>query len=517
MSTNTNTRLLVVSRDPVILQSLGSIGESNRWQVERATSPWEAMEEVQSGTTPDLLVLDLEQGGSDGLHILRWLRRLRPALGILLIGDTDDTERKQEAMRMGALDYLIRPLEESRLESSIRQHISEGREAADADMTSDDIEAVGDDRFFIGISPIMRKLRAQAALLAEANVPVLILGEAGSGKETVARLIHKLSLRSGFEFAKVNCALLPGDLLERELFGYQRVDTITSARPKEGKLELCAGGTIFLDEITEMSMNLQSSLLQTLKKKRFIRPGASTPVEVDIRILASSSTSAERAISEDKLREDLYYRLSVYTVQVPSLRERKEELPFLLRHFMHRLARHYNLTPRDFSPAIIEACQGYSWPGNLRELENFVKRYLMVGDKEPIWEKNGLNLGDGTVKATSVVSTNTATQAGPQSRSSVSAAYAGSLKSLVQSVKLEAERSAIAAALEKTGWNRKAAARLLDVSYRSLLQKIDQYQMKAPDSALYPGGRGLAAARVVGIHDNNEDDERNLKSYVQHR
>jgi two-component system, NtrC family, response regulator AtoC len=492
-NTNKNIRLLVVTRDPGILDSLGLIGKSNQWQVDHAASPWEAMEEVQSGTIPDLLLLDLEQGGSDGLHILRWLRRLRPSLAILLIGDTDEMERKQEAIRMGALDYLVRPLDVSRLESSIWQHISVGREAADADMTSDDIETVGEDRFFIGISPIMRKLRAQAVLLAEANVSVLILGEAGTGKETIARLIHKLSLRSGFEFAKVNCALLPGDLLERELFGHQRADSMASGRMKPGKLEACAGGTIFLNEITEMSLNLQSSLLQALKKKRFIHPEAPTPVEVDVRILASSSTSAERAISEDKLREDLYYRLSAYTIHMPPLRERKEEIPFLLRHFMYRLARHYNLTPRDFSPAIIEACQAYSWPGNLRELENFVKRYLMVGDNEPVLEKNSLNSDDVTLKPPSVVTMNAMPQVAPQTRQSVGAVYPGSLKSLVRSVKLEAERNAIAAALERTGWNRKAAARLLEVSYRSLLQKIDQYHMKVPNSARYPTEYGLRA------------------------
>lgn len=504
-----------MSRDSAILRSMWSIGESNQWQIERAANAWEAMEEVQSGATPDLLLLDLGQGAADGLHILRWLRRLRPALAILLIGCADGVEKKQEAIRMGARGYLVRPFDARQLESAIRQHLSEGYEAADADMTSDDVEAVGDDNFFIGISPIMRKLRDQAALLAEANVSVLILGEVGSGKETLARLIHTLSLRSGFEFAKVNCALLPGDLLERELFGYEREGTAASPRTKTGKLELCARGTILLDEITEMSTDLQASLLQALKKKRFIRPGTSTPVEIDVRILASISANAERAIAENRLREDLYYRLSIYTIHLPPLRERREELPFLLRHFMHRLARHYNLSPREFSPAVIEACQAYSWPGNLRELENFVKRYLMVGDKEPVLKKSGSHSDDAAQKAAFVMAPNVTQSTAVQNRPPVSIVHSGSLKSLVQSVKLETERGAIAAALERTGWNRKAAARLLEVSYRSLLQKIDQYQMKAPDTSLYPGGGGLRAS-VAGFHDR-EDDERDWKSYSQHR
>ena len=342
------TRLLVVSRDSAVLRPLWSMGESNGWQLEIAADPWEAIDRAQSGAPLDLLLLDLPQGNAEGLHSLRWLRRLRPALPIILIGHSDDNGRKQESIRMGARDYLIRPLEDRQLEMVIQHNLSMASEAIEADITSDDVEPVSNESFFIGVSPIMRKLRAQAALLAEANVPVLILGEDGSGKETTARLIHRLSVRSGFEFAKVNCAALPGDLLERELFGWERKGTNAPARTKTGKLELCAKGTIFLDEITEMPPGLQSNLLQVLKNKRFIRPGTSAFIEADVRVVAASSTNVERAISENRLSEDLYHQLSAYTIHVPSLRDRKEELSFLSRHFMHRLAKHYGLSPREF-------------------------------------------------------------------------------------------------------------------------------------------------------------------------
>ena len=212
-----------------------------------------------------------------------------------------------------------------------------------------------------------------------------ILGENGSGKDTAARLIHKLSVRSGFKFLKVNCAALPGDLLETELFGYERSDSTGSVRSKPGKLELCEKGTVLLDEITEMPTSVQSKLLQVLQNKQFFRPGSGATVEVDVRILAATSANIERALSEKKLREDLYYRLSAFTVQAPPLRQRKDELPLLLRHFMHHLAKHYGLPPRTFSPAVLDACHAYSWPGNLRELEEFVKRYLVMGDKELIF------------------------------------------------------------------------------------------------------------------------------------
>jgi two-component system response regulator AtoC len=494
--------LLVVSRDSAVLRSISLMGASNSWQFETSFDAWEAMDKVQSGATPDLLLLDLPQGGTDGLHILHWLRRLRPNLPIILIGHPNDVGRKEESIRMGACDYLIRPIEDRQLEMVIQRSLSTACEVPETDMTSDDVEAVGEDAYFIGISQIMRTLRAQAALLAEANVPVLILGEGGSGKETTARLIHKLSVRSGFEFAKVNCAALPENLLERELFGYERAGTNAPTRTKPGKLELCAKGTIFLEEITEMPLGLQSNLLQVLQNKRFIRPGTSTFIEADVRILAANGAKVERGISEKRFREDLYHHLSAYTIYVPPLRERKEELPFLSRHFMHRLAKHYGLTPRDFSPAIIEAWQAYDWPGNLRELEHFVKRYLMVGDKELAFEKTRSDLETGARNAALTGPRPVVNQFAPSpSQSNGGASGFKSLRSLVQSVKSEAERSAIAVALEKTGWNRKAASRLLNVSYRTVLYKIEQYKMTFSDAPLLPRAKGVRSEEA-GLLDN---------------
>jgi DNA-binding NtrC family response regulator len=454
------------------------------------------MERVQSGVTPDLLVLDIPRGDADGLHILRWMRRLRPELPIVLIGDNADSARKQEAMRLGARDYLARPVEPQQLECAIKEHLFAAADNAPTDLTSDDVEQIGSGSFFIGTSPVMRKLRSQAELLAEINVPVLIMGESGSGKETTARLIHQLSVRSGFGFAKVNCAALPSDLLQAELFGSERNG---NGLPKPGKLELCDKGTILLDEITEMSITLQTKLLQVLQTRQFVRPGGVTPVDVDVRIVASSTTSVEPALSENKLSEELYYHLSAYSIQVPPLRQRRDEIPSLLRHFMHRVARHYGLTPRSFSPAVLAACQAYTWPGNLRELENFVKRYLMAGGQE-------LSLGGNTLGPQQVETEEFPAVMSPRavhtlaSRTApvaVPAQNSDSLKSLVQSVKLEAEKNAIAAALEKTGWNRKAAARLLKVSYRTLLYKIEQYQMRASDTAVFPAGNGV---RNNGTH-----------------
>ena len=361
-----SSRLLVVSRDSVVLRPLWSMGESNHWQLECAANAWEAMERVQSGMTPDLLLLDLPHGDTDGLHILRWLRRLRPALPIILLGHPDDAGREQEALRLGARDYLVKPVDHSELETVIRHHLFTVGGNCEADITSDDVEPMSYDAFFIGISPIMRKLRARAALLAEANVPVLILGEGGSGKETTARLIHKLSARSGFEFAKVNCAALPSDLLERELFGCREMTGWHPRDLNQASWNSAQRVRCYWMKSPRCRWVYRPTCCRCCRTKRFMRPGTSIPVEVDVRVLAASTRNMEHAVSEKRLREDLYYLLSAYTIHVPPLRERKEELPLLSRHLMHQLAKHYGLTPRDFSPAIVEACQAYSWPGNLQ-------------------------------------------------------------------------------------------------------------------------------------------------------
>jgi two-component system, NtrC family, response regulator AtoC len=474
-------RLLVVSSDPSILRPLWSLGESNGWQLEIAVDPWDAIERTQSTARFDLLLLDLLQGNGDGLHCLRWLHRIRPSMAIVVLGHSDDLGRKREALRMGARDYLTRPLDDRQLEMAIQSNIYAADAVIEPEITSDDVEPVSHHSFFIGVSPVMRRLRAQAALLAEASVPVLILGEDGSGKETTARLIHTLSVRSGFEFAKVNCAALPADLLEGELFGGDRKGAGPVARTKTGKIELCAKGTIFLDEITEMPQSLQSKLVEVLRNKQFTRPGSYEIVEADVRVLAASSIKLERAVSEFGLSEELYHELSKYTLHVPSLRDRKEELSFLSRHFMHRLAKHYGLAAREFSPAIIEQWQAYHWPGNLRELEHCVKRYLMVGDGELASGACQIGTGFGFQEFALDRSGEGKQAASISNRFRTAGATSKSLRSLVQSVKAEAERTAIAVALEKTGWNRKAAARLLKVSYRTVLYKIEQYQMTASD------------------------------------
>jgi transcriptional regulator with PAS, ATPase and Fis domain len=279
----------------------------------------------------------------------------------------------------------------------------------------------------------------------------------------VSRLIHKYSPRAHRTFLKVNCAAVPGDLLESELFGYEPGAFTGATHPKPGKFELCNKGTILLDEIGEMPPMLQAKLLHVLQDQQFSRLGSRNVIKVDVRILAATNIDIPAAIAEKKLREDLYYRLNGFTINLPPLRERREEIGILLRHMISQIAESYGRPSVTISPKMLEACERYPWPGNLRELGNFVKRFLILGDEE---------MAIGELQAGTAAPAGTSLQAGSE----------GGLKGLVRNVKDEAEIEAITQALEQTNWNRKKAAVLLQISYKALLYKIRQYDIQRSGS-----------------------------------
>jgi DNA-binding NtrC family response regulator len=363
-------------------------------------------------------------------------------------------------------------------------------------MYQPEIERISEELYFIAASPATRRLRTQAGLLSQADVPVLVTGEAGSGKTTAAQLIHLLSIRSSFPFMRVKCAVLTSDLLENELFGYEH--TSANGRPEStpGKFEQCAKGTILLDEFDAMPDAVQRRLLKMLETGEFVRCGGQNPIRADVRIIAATCGDLELAAAEKRVQEELFYRLSIFELRVPPLRERHEEIPLLLGHLMNRLTRRYGVPAPRFSSALLDACQQYAWPGNLHELENFAKRFLAHRDEDAAlhellshpdygFASKGENEnGDGHA-TTSVHPSSLNT---PVEKSS--------LKLLVRNAKGETERSAIALALEQTHWNRKAAARLLNVSYRGLLYKIQEYGLEPPaDAARLFGAYGMREAK----------------------
>jgi DNA-binding NtrC family response regulator len=373
-----------------------------------------------------------------------------------MLSCVSDTRKVVQAIRLGAHDYLTKPFQKAELDAVIDQCLGTNQQNY-----AGDVEELSDDVFFVAASPVMRKIRSQAALVANVDIPVLLLGESGTGKEVVARLIHQLSPRAHRTFLKVNCAAVPADLLESELFGYEAGAFTGATHPKPGKFELCNKGTILLDEIGEMPPGLQAKLLHVLQDQQFSRLGSRSVIKVDVRILAATNINIQQALANKLLREDLYYRLNAFTLQIPPLRERKEEIPILLKHFMSRMSEEYARAPLPVSQTMLQACLDHTWPGNLRELNNFIKRYLVLGDEKlAITELQPKNDGSGA-------HFDGTTSHPPES--------AGGLKSLARTAKDEAEAGAITKALEETNWNRKQAAALLQISYKALLYKIRQY------------------------------------------
>jgi two-component system, NtrC family, response regulator AtoC len=456
--------ILVVDDEPSMLRYLQTLLEVDSYQVSTARSGVEALNQVRNGLAPDLVLLDLLMPELDGLQTLEQLRQAQPALKVVMLSCVSDTRKVAQAIKLGAQDYLTKPFEKAELDAVLSHCISERpEEAGTSGAEGGHVEELSDDQFFVAASPAMRKIRDQVAQLAAVDVPVLMLGESGTGKEVVARLIHKLSPRANRIWLKVNCAALPADLLESELFGYEPGAFTGATRSKPGKFEMCDKGTILLDEIGEMPPTLQAKLLHVLQDQQFSRLGSRSLVKVDVRILAATNINIAEAIESRKLREDLYYRLNAFTIRIPALRERKEEIPLLLRHFMGIYAARYARTPLPVSPALVQACLNHRWPGNLRELENFVKRYVVLGDESLVLNE----LESHQALQTTAV----------QPASALPADGSHDLKSLVRGLKDEAESKEIARALKETKWNRKEAARQLNISYKALLYKIRQFNL----------------------------------------
>jgi two-component system response regulator AtoC len=448
-------KILLVDDEPGMLRYIKTLLEVDDYKVETATTGEEALQHLEKGLQPDLVLLDVLLPGIDGLETLEKLRQKRPGLKVVMLSCVNDTRKVVQAMRLGAQDYLTKPFQKAELDRVIDVCLEQGKQ-----VYTDEVEELADDVFFIAASPAMRKIRSQAALVANVDIPVLLLGESGTGKEVLARLIHKLSPRAHRTFLKVNCAAVPADLLESELFGYEPGAFTGATHAKPGKFEICNKGTILLDEIGEMPPLLQAKLLHVLQDQQFSRLGSRSVIKVDVRILAATNINIPEALATKRLREDLYYRLNAFTLHLPPLRDRKEEVPILLKHSMTRMAERYARAPLPLTPALLKACHDHSWPGNLRELNNFLKRYLILGD-ENLAVSELQPKGDGP--------------GGTRGDSGARNDSGGGLKSLARSAKDEAEAEAITQALDQTNWNRKQAAAILQISYKALLYKIRQY------------------------------------------
>jgi len=462
--------ILLVDDEPSVLRYTKTLLEIENYHVETAASGEEALQRMNRGPAPNLIVLDMVMPGMDGLQTLASCKKLRPDQKVVMISCVNDTNKVVQAIQLGAADYVTKPFLSPQFQGAIRKALGTSEQslvpAADPLLTGNEmVDDLGEGFFFLAASPAMKQIRAQAALIAKVNVPVLLLGESGVGKEILARLIHKMSVRAHRSMVKVNCAALPADLLESELFGYEAGAFTGANKSKPGKFELAHKGTILLDEIGEMSAGLQAKLLHVLQDGTFSRLGGRANVQVDARVLAATNIDVKKAIAERRLREDLYYRLNAFTLTVPPLRERREEIPVLLRYYMNNLARQYGKNTLPISGKLEQECLRYHWPGNLRELGNLVKRYLVLEDENQLVDELRSKARDGGAED------GTASSSGR-----------GGLKALVRSLKDDAEAREIQRALDDANWNRKVAAAELNISYKALLYKIKQHGLSPSGS-----------------------------------
>ena len=403
------------------------------------------------------LVLLAWDGMAISKPIFTRLRASHPEVPVLVMATTAEMADYETFARLSAAGLVLKPFVDDALEVAIARHLR-----------VDDQSENGPAEFpleggasFVRVSKRMREVQAQAQLVAKSDIPVLILGESGTGKEVIAMYTHQMSRRAAKMFLKVNCAAMPADLLESELFGYEQGAFTGAVKSKPGKFEICDGGTIFLDEIGEMPATLQAKLLHVLQDGTFSRLGGRGPTRTDVRIIAATNVNMREAMARKTFREDLYYRLNGLSLSLPPLRERLDEIPALTSYFMRKGAKKYELEPLQISDILLQAMGQYHWPGNLRELENVINRYLILKDESAVIAELDLARGNTALPEKPAASHNDA----------------GGLKRLVRGIKGETESSVIAGVLEETGWNRKAAANDLKISYKALLYKIKQYEL----------------------------------------
>ncbi|MBV9888294.1 MAG: sigma-54-dependent Fis family transcriptional regulator [Acidobacteria bacterium] len=458
-------KILVVDDEPSIRKYLQTLLEVDGFEVETVGSGKEALAKISDGDRPDFIIIDVLMPEMNGLDTLRELLHLDRSLNIIMLSCSNEVGTVVEAIRIGAHDYLTKPFEKSDLDAAMLKSRQKKHLAQENQALRDYCDQVTEDLSFLAASPQMVRIRQQILQIAPVDVPVFICGESGVGKEVVARMIHLRSKRRNQAFIKVNCAALPGELLESELFGFEQGAFTGAHRAKPGKFELANKGTIFLDEIAEMSTHLQAKLLHVLQDHQYSRLGGRHMVDTDVRVLAATNVDVQEAMKSGRFREDLYYRLNVLSILVPPLRERATEIPLLFRHFLDKYSEKFGKGPMTPSKHLLDAAANYPWPGNLRELENFVKRYVILEDDE------------GSLRE--LVEMSSARQR-TSPRQEVSVPREQGLKALVRGLKDEAEMEAIADALEKTRWCRKDAAKMLGISYKALLYKMRQFNLDTP-------------------------------------
>lgn len=458
-------RILVIDDDVSTRDYLRALITRNGWKVFTAESGEQALEELEK-VRPTLVTLDLVLPGIDGIETLRLIKEKDGDVPVIMLSGHGQAKTIVQAMKLGAMDFLRKPFEGEELKIAINKALEKKKLVSEVEFLRVKVQEQTRGAFLFGTSPKMKEVSEIIEQVADTDITILVRGESGTGKELVARMLCYKSMRHSKPFVKVNCAALPSELLESELFGFEKGAFTGAQRRKLGKFEYADGGTIFLDEISEMHTNLQAKLLQVLQDGEFSRLGGETDVNVDTRIIAATNRNLEEAVGEGSFREDLFYRLNVVSICIPPLRERRDDIPLFVDCFLKKYNEQYHKSVPFLSNGTMETFMKYSWPGNVRELENMIKRIVVLGnDKAVLQEFEGRPTSRNGSRDFLLDDTDDVDEADLTRYS---------LKEIGKRASRMAEKRIIKRVLHQTRWNRKVTAEILQISYKALLYKMKE-------------------------------------------
>jgi two-component system, NtrC family, nitrogen regulation response regulator NtrX len=451
-------RILIVDDETSIREILRQLFEYEGHEVEMASSGAEALKRIDTAE-PDVVFLDVKMPGMDGLDALARIKEAAPGLQVVMISGHGTIDTAVEATRRGAFDFLQKPLDTDRLLVTLRNVLERKGLSQSVEALRSEVESRHE---IVGDSFQLRQVLERLERVAPTDARVLITGENGTGKELVARALHRLSRRRDRPFVEVNCAAIPSELIESELFGHMKGSFTGAVQDRPGKFEQADGGTLFLDEIGDMSLAAQAKVLRALEEGKVTRVGGQKPRAVDVRVVAATNKDLEEEIQEGRFRDDLFYRLNVVPIHVPPLRERREDIPLLVNHFTRMMAQKEGLPQRVFTPEAVDRMRELDWPGNVRELRNTVERLLILspGDQVTLADVERL-VGGGQAGA----------GIGPELlRASSFAEF-----------KDQAERAFLLQKLRENDWNVSETARTLEMPRSNLYKKIEKFGLQRED------------------------------------
>jgi len=451
--------ILVVDDELSILESFRMILKEN-YRVLTALDGLKALEILRNECV-NLVILDIMLPGMSGLVVLSEIRKIDNDVEVIMVTAVKAVKTAIEAMKLGAADYIIKPFDVEEIKFVIDKTIRSGELAHEVAYLRSEVNKNFEFNNIVGQSPAMRQIFDTIIKVARGDSPVLITGESGTGKELIARAIHLQSPRKNKPFVAVSCPNLPDNLLESELFGHEKGAFTNATDKKIGRFELANGGTIFLDEISEMSLSNQSKLLRVLQEYEFLRVGGTKTISIDVRLIVSTNVDLKTAISKGTFREDLFYRINVVPLDVPALRNRKEDIPFLINHYFQKFKEDLRSKTRKIQPSVMELFENYDWPGNIRELKNVIERILtLYGDSDAILEEHlPMEIKSGNNHRTSY-----------NSNSLIELLDAESLDEIVSRI----EKELIEKALQKANGVQTRAAQILKTTRRILRYKMEK-------------------------------------------